>query len=384
MTIPPKWKNARRNAKRKRLVRLALMLAVFALLCTGLVFLVKAAAERRKPAAPEGSAAAALPEIGVKLRESEEGLPVIGAPDVANDAKPAETPAETKESRPPETREESTAPAVSEPGPSTEEVSQTTEAETAAAPQTTEAPPVTESSSPAAPPAPPTQPTSPPTQPTTQPTQPTSLPTQPPQPSTTAEAPPPPETQTSGETVTPPVNVNGLRVWIGDSRTRGLKLYAGADAAKDVFICEDGMGADWFERAAIPQLEALIAEKTVSAVYVNMGINDCAATYKTAEENRSARYSRDINSLISRYPQIRFFFLSAGPGEGETYFSTDIPKMNAEADEFNAGMKARCLADYVPVAEYLKSSGFTTMDGMHYDAATCKKIYAYVLRMTEP
>ena len=172
MTIPPKWKNARRNAKRKRLVRLALMLAVFALLCTGLVFLVKAAADRRKPAAPEGSATAALPEIGVKLRESDEGLPVIGAPDVAKEAKPAETPAETKESRPPETREESTAPAASEPASSTEEVSQTTEAETAAAPQTTEAPLVTESSAPAAPPAPPTQPTSPPTQPTTQPTQP--------------------------------------------------------------------------------------------------------------------------------------------------------------------------------------------------------------------
>ncbi len=368
MTIPPKWKNARRNARRKRLVRLALMLAVFALLCTWVVFWVKAAAERRKPAAPEGPA---LPEIGVKLPGSnEEGLPVIGAPDVRNAAKPAENPAETKESRPSETREESTAPAVSEPDPSTEEVLQTTEAETTAAPQTTEAPPVTESAEPAAPPAPPTQPTQPPTQP--------------PPPSTTAEAPPPSETQTSGETLTPPVNVNGLRVWIGDSRTRGLKLYAGADAAKDVFICEDGTGADWFERTAVPQLEALIAEKTVSAVYVHMGINDCAATYKTAEENRSARYSRDINSLISRYPQIRFFFLSVGPGEGETYFSTDIPKMNAEADAFNAGMKARCLADYVPVAEFLKSDGFKTMDGMHYDAATCKKIYAYVLRMTQP
>ena len=382
MTIPPKWKNARRNARRKRLVRLALMLAVFALLCTGVVFLVKAAAERRKPAAPEGPA---LPEIGVKLRGSdEEGLPVIGAPDVRNAAKPAENPAETKESRPPETREESTAPAVSEPDPSTEEVLQTTEAETAAAPQTTEAPPVTESAEPAAPPVPPTPPTQPPTQPTSPPTQPTSPPTQPPPPSTTAEAPPPSETQTSGETLTPPVNVNSLRVWIGDSRTRGLKLYAGADTAKDVFICEDGTGADWFERTAVPQLEALIAEKTVSAVYVHMGINDCAATYKTAEENRSARYSRDINSLISRYPQIRFFFLSVGPGEGETYFSTDIPKMNAEANAFNAGMKARCLADYVPVAEFLKSDGFKTMDGMHYDAATCKKIYAYVLRMTQP
>ena len=28
MTIPPKWKNARRNARRKRLVRLALMLSL--------------------------------------------------------------------------------------------------------------------------------------------------------------------------------------------------------------------------------------------------------------------------------------------------------------------------------------------------------------------
>ena len=180
------------------------------------------------------------------------------------------------------------------------------------------------------------------------------------------------------------MNTNGLRVWVGDSRTRGLKLYAGTDTAKDSFICEDGTGVDWFEKTAVPQLKALIASKTVSAVYINMGINDCASTYKTSEGNRSARYSRDINALISAYPQIRFYFLSIGPGDGQTYFSTDIPKMNAEADKFNAGMKKNCLAGYIPVAEYLKSSGFTTMDGLHYDAATCKKIYAYVLKMSEP
>jgi len=180
------------------------------------------------------------------------------------------------------------------------------------------------------------------------------------------------------------VNTNGLRVWVGDSRTRGLKLYTGADTAKDSFICEDGTGVDWFEKTAVPQLKSLIASKTVSAVYINMGINDCASTYKTSEDNRSARYSRDINALVNAYPQIRFYFLSIGPGDGETYFSTDIAKMNAEADKFNAGMKEKCLAGYIPVAEYLKSSGFTTMDGLHYDAATCKKIYAYVLKMSEP
>ena len=58
--------------------------------------------------------------------------------------------------------------------------------------------------------------------------------------------------------------------------------------------------------------------------------------------------------------------------------------MNAEVEAFSTGMKARCLAGYIPVAEYLKSNGFKTMDGMHYDAATCKKIYAYVLQMSEP
>ena len=392
MTTYPKWKNARRRAERRRLARIAAVLALFVLLAAGVVFLAKAAAGRKDPAATDGSAAAGtLPAVGVKLPEDFgeiAGLPVIGAPELRMAATPAETPAETKESTPAETtaettEEESTEPEVitTAPDPTTEEV-RTTEESTTAEPQTTEAPSATEATQP--PTAPPTQPPAPSTTeaPTAPPTQP---PTQPP--TTTAEATRPPtetQPQSSGETVTPPLNTDGLRVWVGDSRTRGLKLYAGADAAKDSFICEDGMAVDWFERTAVPQLEALIASKTVSAVYINMGINDCAATYKTSEENRSARYSRDINALVSRYPEIRFYFLSIGPGDGETYFSTNIPKMNAEADAFNAGMKARCLAGYIPVAEYLKSNGFTTMDGLHYDAATCRKIYAYVLKMSEP
>ena len=381
MMTYPKRKNARRNAERKRLARIILMLALFVLLCTGIGLLVKAAAGRRKPEAPNGSSSAAmLPEIGVKIGirpgETVTSLPFIGVPDVRDSVPPAETPSETKESRAPETtegtmppeeettetEEETTIPEVITTAPDL-----TTEQETTETPRTTEAP------------KPPT------TQPTTQ--KPTSPPTQPStKPSTTATETTKPSTQpqTSGETVAPPVNVNGLRVWVGDSRTRGLKLYAGADSAKDRFICEDGTGVDWFEKTAVPQLEALIAEKTVSAVYINMGINDCASTYKTSEQNRSARYSRDINALVDRYPQIRFYFLSIGPGDGETYFSTNIPKMNAEADKFNAGMKEKCLAGYIPVAEYLKSKGFTTMDGLHYDAATCKKIYTYVLQMSEP
>ena len=372
MPITPKQKNARRNADRKRLAGLALMLACFLLLCAGIVLLVKAAASRHgKPAVPEGQSAQTLPEIGVELpdslRKSAAGLPVIGVPDVKNAAQPAETPSETRESTAAETKEETAAPETTAPEPSTEKA-QTT------APETTKEVQTTAEETTAAPTAPPTQPPPPST---------TAAPTAPPPTTTAAPTQPPPQT-TSGETVTPPVNTNGLRVWVGDSRTRGLKLYAGADAAKDSFICEDGTGLDWFEKTAVPQLEALIAEKTVSAVYINMGINDCAATYKTAEDNRSAAYSRDINVLVSRYPQIRFYFLSIGPGDGETYFSTDIPKMNAEADAFNAGMKTRCLAGYIPVAEHLKSSGFTTMDGLHYDAATCKKIYAYVLQMSEP
>ena len=366
------------------------MLACFMLLCAGIVLLVKGAASRHgKPAVQEGTAQT-LPEIGVQLPDSlgnrEAGLPDIGVPELKNAARPAETPPETREeSTAAETKEESTAPETAAPEPSTEEVPQTTAPVTTEAPETTKEPTTAEKTTAAPttaePTAPPTQPPKTTAEPTAPPTQP---PTQPTAPSTTAAPTAPSQTQTSGETVTPPVNTNGLRVWVGDSRTRGLKLYAGADTAKDSFICEDGTGADWFERTAIPQLEALIAAKTVSAVYINMGVNDCAATYKTAEDNRSARYSRDINALVSRYPQIRFYFLSVGPGEGETYFSTDIPKMNAEVDAFNAGMKARCLAGYIPVAEYLKSNGFKTMDGMHYDAATCKKIYAYVLQMSEP
>ena len=123
-------------------------------------------------------------------------------------------------------------------------------------PPTTAAP--TEPPTTAPPPTqPPTQPpttappTVPPTQPTTEPpvtVPPTTVPpTEPP----TAESESIPEESTPEETA--PVQ-EGVRVWIGDSRMTGVRMYVTHDPEKDRFIDRIGEGIGWFQLTAIPAL----------------------------------------------------------------------------------------------------------------------------------
>ena len=277
-------------------------------------------------------------------------------------------------------------------------------------PQTAETLPETTEGSTPAPAEPPTEPTAAPT--TAAPTEPvmteppaTPAPTEPPSteppatpaptepvvtepPATPAptEAPtteppvaPPPTTEpetTPEETVPEP---DGARVWIGDSRMTGVRMYVTYDAEKDRFIDKIGEGIGWFQTEAIPALKAKIEEETVVKVFINMGVNDCAATYKQDYGTRAAAYSELINALIDEYPEIRFFFCSVGPSNGEWYNTVEIAKLNEEVIRFNEEMAALCRAAYIDSGEYLKRTGFATLDGIHYNIPTYQRWYEYVL-----
>ena len=293
---------------------------------------------------------------------------------------------ETSAERPPE----STPPRTEER--TTETLPETPEETTPAPTEPPTAPPT------AAPTQPPTTqaPTEPPTTqvPTTQaPTEPptTQAPTEPPStaPSTTeaptTEAPTtePPTTEpetTPEETVPEP---EGARVWIGDSRMTGVRMYVTWDAEKDRFIDKVGEGIGWFQTEAIPALKAKIEEETVIKVFINMGVNDCAATYKQDYGTRAAAYSELINALIDEYPEIRFFFCSVGPSNGEWYNTVEIAKLNEEVNRFNEEMAALCRAAYIDSGEYLKRTGFATLDGIHYNIPTYQRWYEYVLSQSQ-
>ncbi len=215
-----------------------------------------------------------------------------------------------------------------------------------------------------------------PTRPTTTPN-PTS-PTSPTNPTTT----PDPTVPTTAPR--PVITGEGVRVWVGDSRTVAVQTYADYDRDKDYFIAATGEGRRWFASEGLSALEEALATGKVSKVYFNLGVNDCVLSYRWPEEYPAVEYYSALNRLIASYPRVAFYYLSVGYLDEEKYrgSSFSIPEVNEQVSKLNSDMNLYCAAEYVPLAEYLLSDGYTSWDGVHYDVATCRKIYQYVLSVT--
>ena len=193
----------------------------------------------------------------------------------------------------------------------------------------------------------------------------------------TSESEPVPETPSAIE-VSVDQPDGGLRIWVGDSRTVGIFMNV-TTSAQDIAIAEVGMTYVWFDGTAVPQLEQYIRAGNVSRVFINMGVNDCAGSIGNPAANAAPKYAARINGLIEAYPAVRFIFYSVGPGNGSSYNGNSIAALNEEVDRFNSIMYGSCRAEFLDLNGFLKANGFGTLDGLHYDAATCREIYQFVI-----
>ncbi len=167
-------------------------------------------------------------------------------------------------------------------------------------------------------------------------------------------------------------------IWIGDSRFVILDQVV-VTKPDDIFIHEAGMYYDWFQDTAVPKLRKILNSDPSYQVVINMGVNDCQLRCCGEENYQAYNYVSLINSLIQEFPDTKFYFASVGhlDSDVEPVFVTAV-RMNAFVDEFNDVMRSRCAASYLPLGEYLIENGFSTLDGIHFDEVTCKKIYDYV------
>ncbi len=295
---------------------------------------------------------------------------------VTEDRQTEEVPAVTSERDPEGTAEETmpTEPSAEETMPESPAEAPT---EAPTEPMATKAPetdPPTEDPT-EAPTEPPTEaPTEPPATKAPETDPPTEAPTEPPTDPPTEAPTDPPETEAPLEDI--------YRVWIGDSRMSGVRLYTDHDAVKDVFIDKVGEAYNWFRDSAVPELEKKIAAGGVTRVYINMGVNDCYVSHRYSPNTMASSYAETINRLVAAYPDVRFYFCSVGPCTGETYGPTTIAAFNAEIRRFNAEMKEKCLAGYVDSGEYLEKTGVQSNDGIHYDKATYQRWIDYVMDQT--
>lgn len=155
----------------------------------------------------------------------------------------------------------------------------------------------------------------------------------------------------------------GSLVFIGDSRTVGMKSAVSGEA--DDWSCKSSMGLDWMKTTGVPNITSQI--KTNSKVIILMGVNDLY---------QAASYIEYLNSMSATWQNkgAKTYFVSVNPTD-KTY-----NYLNSQIDEFNQKLKSglHSRITYIDSNSYLKSAGYTTTDGLHYNNKTYQKIYNYI------
>lgn len=152
--------------------------------------------------------------------------------------------------------------------------------------------------------------------------------------------------------------------WVGDSRTVGLGAALGISKK---CIAQVGMGHNWYLSTAEKRLKKVLKKNPNATVVINFGVND---------HGNIQKYIRSYRKLINAYPNAQIWFMSVNPIDSK-YKAGYVS--NADINRFNKKLKAAFPDRYLDTNSYLKKKRFKTVDGLHYTAATYRKIYNYVL-----
>jgi len=125
---------------------------------------------------------------------------------------------------------------------------------------------------------------------------------------------------------------------------------------------------NWLKQTGIPQAKSYF--KNGSAVIIMMGVNDVSTA------NIADSYASYINSNIGNWTAngSKVYFVSVNPCNG------NYSSLNSSIDSFNNSLKSQLSskAIWIDTNSYLKSQGYDTTDGLHYNDATSFKIYNYI------
>lgn len=170
------------------------------------------------------------------------------------------------------------------------------------------------------------------------------------------------EVSTEVESNAPAASKAHSFLFVGDSRTLGMK-----DAVNDncTYIGAEGEGYSWFSTDGVLALSDSLGSNPEQTVILNLGVND--------PENINI-YIDLYKDLMNDYPTTAFYVLSVNPLDEDTDFNTT----NEMIELFNATMKSSFPDEYLDSYSYLVKEGFETVDGLHYSEATYQKIHQFV------
>ncbi len=115
----------------------------------------------------------------------------------------------------------------------------------------------------------------------------------------------------------------------------------------------------------VPAVESRITRN--SAVIILMGVNDLynVNNYYNYVNNKASIWGSNGAST---------YFVSVNPTD------RSYDHLNSSINEFNSKLRRNLSSQvkYIDTNSYLINSGYTTVDGLHYDSTTYNKIYNYI------
>ena len=176
-------------------------------------------------------------------------------------------------------------------------------------------------------------------------------------------------------------------VFVGDSRTEGLKMYSGLDSSQ--FFSSVGMDVDKVFTDQVVSLNGqlltvaqALEQASYSKVYIMLGINELGWVYESVFADN---YARIIDTIRESHPDATIYVQSILPVSQWKDGSNDI-YTNANVVRLQKALVAMCEekgVNYVNVAEgiqdeqgYLPSEA--TQDGVHLTPEYCQRWMNYL------
>lgn len=158
---------------------------------------------------------------------------------------------------------------------------------------------------------------------------------------------------------------NDITIYVGDSRTVGLKNATDNISEDDFYIAKVGEGYKWLVSTAEPEVEKILEanqDKNINIVY-NFGVNDLCNVDK---------YAEFVNNLDENKPEnVNYYYVSINPVKS-------YPTVNNEQiSSFNSRLSDELNDDITWIDTYtqMQLNGFTAPDGLHYSKDTYVDIY---------
>lgn len=154
---------------------------------------------------------------------------------------------------------------------------------------------------------------------------------------------------------------------LGDCRVASMRDCKIGNA---IYIGKVSMGYNWLKSTAGPMLESYLASYPESTVVFGFGLNDYLY--------QQAKYIAYYRSFIASHPNVNIYLMSINPVIGVGAYNVS----NATITPFNKALRNNFPNNYLDCFSHLQKVGYYAADGQHYDTATYRKIYNYIVKAT--